>query len=76
VNRGTEALWTIADGFAFLCDCGATTHVHVSFVGPDGASLPPPQGQITLPEQAITCDGCGSAHWLTLTAKSSPQDVP
>lgn len=67
MNRGTVAIWRAEDGFVMLCDCGATTHVHVSFTGPDGTSLPPPDGTVTVQEAAITCDSCGSAHWLTIS---------
>ncbi len=67
MSRGTEAVWPTEDGFALLCDCGTTTRVHVSYVGPDGTSLPPPDGRVAMQEQAVTCDGCGSAHWLTFS---------
>jgi hypothetical protein len=66
--RGIESVWRIDDGFAVLCDCATTTEVHVQFKCEDGTiSGSPPCGTVAPQEIAITCDGCGSTHWLTIT---------
>lgn len=54
---GVEILEHGAPAFTFLCDCAAQTRVLI-----DGLAAP---GPATF-EFAFTCDGCGSAQWLTI----------
>lgn len=44
--------------FAFTCDCGSAVDLHVE-------DLADPRAAPTL-EFAFTCDGCGTAHWMTI----------
>lgn len=66
MNRGTEAVWPSEGGFTLMCDCGTITQVVVQ-LGEPAAAAPDGPPRIAHQELAVTCDGCGSAHWLTLT---------
>jgi hypothetical protein len=70
MNRGTEAVWQIKGGIALLCDCGTVTNV--------GFEMPPGSEHAAVADQevAVTCDTCGSAHWLTITGSGPDADEP
>ena len=42
--------------FAFTCDCGSLTAITLQDLAEEFATL----------EFAFTCDGCGTAHWMTI----------
>jgi hypothetical protein len=41
------------------CDCSMATDLTIRIDGPAGAGA----------EAAFTCDGCGTSHWFTVSAK-------
>lgn len=60
-HRGIECSAVTIDDhgnpvFAFRCDCATTTAVTVADLAEKSATL----------EFAFTCDGCGTAHWMTI----------
>jgi hypothetical protein len=64
-GRGLVSVRPREDGsIDCLCDCGLTTVLQIDLDGP----LPEAR------EIAFTCDGCSSAHWLTLTPPEVPGD--
>ena len=59
---GAEWLPSERDGeirVLLTCDCGTATDLTVQVVGSGVAG-----------EAAFTCDGCGTSHWFTVTAKA------
>jgi len=71
VNRGIEDIWPSRDWFEVACDCGIVTDVHVVWENKDGET-PPAWAVVSIADQevAITCEGCGSVHWLTVSPRS------
>jgi hypothetical protein len=58
------------------CGCGTTTILAFGVAGSDGQRIDAldnvPAATIPQQEIAVTCDGCQSAHWLTIV----PAEVP
>jgi hypothetical protein len=67
--RGIVGLWPTEDGFGFTCDCGTTTLVTIGFYDEQGTPLDArsPGSAVAPQETCVTCDGCGSGHWVTIT---------
>lgn len=61
-ERGIHAVWLLPEGngFGICCDCRAQTELIIDMSGVTDAA------HIDLPEQAFTCDGCGTTHWFRL----------
>ena len=59
-GRGCIRAQSMPGGFILLCDCGHTTEVLVE------VGLDPPE----VSEIAITCEGCRTSHWVTLTFRA------
>src|SRR5258708_38935663 len=59
-------------GLVATCDCGTVTLLTFAPCDPSTGREWPPGTPGTIPSQggAYTCDGCGSAHWLTLIAST------
>jgi len=59
-------------GLVATCDCGTVTLLTFAPCDPSTGREWPPGTPGTIPSQevAYTCDGCGSAHWLTLMAST------
>ncbi len=53
----TKAAWFEPEGFGLACQCGQIIHVEVEVRG----EIDPDR----LTQFAVTCDACGSSHWVT-----------
>jgi hypothetical protein len=54
----------VEDGVLLVCTCGHETHLVTLQRDDEGNLIPTPL------EQAYTCQGCGTSHWLTLGIKT------
>lgn len=74
MNRGTESIQPIENGFEFLCDCAAWTRVHIrcDCSDPTAAHPLPPDAEVATHELSVLCSGCGATHWLTINPVFPP----
>ena len=54
-----RASWPIPDGFGMQCQCGTRIEVHVTIEGLESLA-----DQSQLADFAVTCDDCGTTHWI------------
>lgn len=55
-KRGIVAGKAVEDGVLIVCDCGTETHVVTVNENRDPTPM----------EFAVTCDGCGTSHWMKI----------